>query len=94
MAYRAAARDGNVDRVALVAPSLKMTKVDATRYSGPVLIVAAGRDQFSSPEETSELAEQLHATLSVIPEADHDFIRFRREVARLVIPFVAPELSS
>jgi alpha/beta superfamily hydrolase len=56
-------------------------------------IVAAGRDPFSSPEETSELAGRLHATLSVVPEAEHDFIRFRREVARLVVPFVAPELS-
>ena len=94
VAYRAAARDGNVDRIALIAPSLRMTKLDAARYSGPVLIVAAGRDQFSPPEETSELAERLHATLSFIPEADHYFIRFRREVVRLVIPFVVPELPS
>jgi pimeloyl-ACP methyl ester carboxylesterase len=54
----------------------------------------AEEHEFSSPEEeTSELAGRLHATLSVVPEAEHDFIRFRREVARLVVPFVAPELS-
>jgi hypothetical protein len=71
-----------------------MTRVDAGPFSELVQIVAAGRDPFSTPEETSEPAGRLHATLSVIAEADHDFIRFRREVSRLVVSFAAPELSS
>jgi hypothetical protein len=93
VAYRAAAADGGVDRITLIAPSLRMTRIDSAPFAGPVQMIAAGRDQFATPEETNELAERLHAELSVLPEAEHYFIRFRREVARLVIPFAAPELS-
>jgi alpha/beta superfamily hydrolase len=94
VAYRAAAADGGVERLSLVAPSMRMTKIELAPFRGLVQIVAPGRDQFSSPEETKALAEQFGAALSVIPDADHYFIRFRREVARLVVPFVAPEPSS
>jgi alpha/beta superfamily hydrolase len=94
VAFRAAASDRGVERLSLIAPSMRMTKIDTTPFSGPVQIVAAGRDQFSSPEETKALAEQFGAALTVIPDADHYIIRFRREVARLVVPFVAPETSS
>jgi alpha/beta superfamily hydrolase len=93
VAYRAAAADGGVDRISLIAPSPRMTKVDTGPFEGSVQIVAAGRDQFATPDETSELAERFHAQLSVLPDADHYFIRFRREVARLVVPFAAPELA-
>jgi alpha/beta superfamily hydrolase len=94
VAYRAAVNEEDIDRISLVAPSPRMTKIDLGTYEGPVQIVAAGRDQFCSPEETEALAKRLRAVLSVVPEAEHYFIRFRREVARLVVPFVAPELSS
>ena len=59
----------------------------------PVQVVAAGRDEFCTREETEAMARELRATVNVIDGADHQLIRFRREVAGLVVPFVAPELS-
>jgi alpha/beta superfamily hydrolase len=93
VAYRAAVADSGVERVSLIAPSMRMTNIDDARFQGPVQIIAPGRDQFSTPEETRQLAERFGAELSVVPEAEHYFIRFRREVARLVVPFVAPEFA-
>jgi pimeloyl-ACP methyl ester carboxylesterase len=70
-----------------------MLKEGLGEFIGPVQIVAAENDELCTPEETEELTRQLGATLQVIPGAGHQFIRNRREVANLVVPFVAPELS-
>jgi alpha/beta superfamily hydrolase len=91
--YRAAVKDGGVDNVALVAPSPRMMHGDLGEFAGPTQIVAAGRDQFCTPEETAELARRLGASVRPIDGADHYFVRFRREVASLVVSFIANELS-
>ncbi len=91
-AYQAAVLEGGVDRVTLVTPSPRLLKEDVGEFMGPVQVVAAGDDQFCTPEETQELTRRLGATLQIIPGADHQFIRFRREVANLVVPFACPEL--
>jgi alpha/beta superfamily hydrolase len=43
-------------------------------------------------DETNELAKKLGAPVHMLPEADHFFIRHRREVAGVVLRFFAPEL--
>jgi uncharacterized protein len=92
VAYRAAVLEGGVDRVSLVTPSPRMLKEGLGEFIGPVQIVAAGNDELCTPDETQELTRQLGATLQIVPGADHQFIRFRRELAGLVVPFIAPEL--
>jgi alpha/beta superfamily hydrolase len=91
-AYHAAS-DGGVERVSLVTPSPRLLREGLGEFTGPVQVVAAGRDEFCTPEETETMASELRAAVHVIDGADHQFIRFRREVAELVVPFVAPELS-
>jgi alpha/beta superfamily hydrolase len=91
-AYHAATA-GGVERVSLVTPSPRLLKEGLGEFKGPVQVVAAGRDEFCTREETEAMARELRATVNVIDGADHQLIRFRREVAGLVVPFVAPELS-
>jgi alpha/beta superfamily hydrolase len=92
--YSAAVKDGGVDNIALVAPSPRLMHGTLGEFVGPIEIVAASQDQFCSLEETHELARRLGAAVKVIEGADHYFIRFRREVASLVVSFICPELSS
>jgi len=92
--YAAAVKDGGIDNIALVAPSPRLMHGMLGEFAGPIQIVAASQDQFCSPEETAELAQRLGAAVKVIEGADHYFIRFRREVASLVVSFICPELSS
>jgi alpha/beta superfamily hydrolase len=92
--YRAAVADGGIDKVSLVAPSVRMMNGDHLgEFKNPVEIVAASRDQFCTPEETNDIAQRLGAQVRVVEGADHYFIRFRREVAGLVVSFIFPELS-
>jgi alpha/beta superfamily hydrolase len=93
--YSAAVKDGGIDNIALVAPSPRMMHGSPLgEFAGPIQIVAASRDQFCDPEETTELARRLGASVKTIEGADHYFVRFRREVASLVVSFICPELSS
>ena len=91
VAYRAATRDGKVDRVCLVAPTLRMMREQMGEFPGPVQVVAASNDEFSTPEETAELAQKLGAPVHMVEGADHFFVRFRREVAGHIVRFIAPE---
>ena len=93
--YGAAVKDGGIDNIALVAPSPRMMHgTPLGEFAGPIQIVAASRDQFCDPEQTTELAQRLGASVKTIEGADHYFVRFRREVASLVASFISPELSS
>ncbi|HMI86176.1 MAG TPA: alpha/beta fold hydrolase [Polyangiaceae bacterium] len=94
VAYRAAIRDGNIDRICLVAPTLRMMRDQIGEYSGPVQIIAASNDEFASVEETTELAQKLGAPVHLIDGADHFFVRYRREVASVVLRFLAPEITA
>jgi alpha/beta superfamily hydrolase len=92
--YRAAVEDGHIDNIALVAPSPRLMHGPLGEFAGPIQIVAASQDQFCDPHETTELAQRLGAAVKVVEGADHYFVRFRREVASLVVSFIGPELSS
>ena len=93
VAYRAAVRDGGVDRVCLVAPTLRMMREPIGDYGRPVQIVAAANDEFASTEETAELGRRLGAPVHIVAGADHYFVRYRREVASIVLHFLVPELA-
>ncbi|HKQ69673.1 MAG TPA: hypothetical protein VJT73_10060 [Polyangiaceae bacterium] len=90
--YAAAVNEGGVDRVSLVTPSPRVMRIELGEYRGLVQVVAAGKDELCTPEETEQLAKRLGAEVASIPEADHQFKRFRRDVAGLVVPFAAPEI--
>jgi alpha/beta superfamily hydrolase len=92
VSYRAAVRDGRIEKVCLVAPTLRMMRDQIGEYPGPVQIVAAGNDEFATIEETNELATKVGAPVHMLPDADHFFVRHRREVAGVVLRFFAPEL--
>src|SRR5258706_10819811 len=91
--YRAAVMDGGIDNISLVTPSPRVMQSSLGEFTGPVQIVAASRDQYCAPEETTDLAQRLGASVRVIEGADHYFVRFRRELAGFVVSFIAPELS-
>jgi alpha/beta superfamily hydrolase len=91
--YRAAVADRGIENIALVAPSPRVMHGPLGEFAGPVQLVAAGRDQYCAPEETTDLVQRLGASVRVIEGADHYFVRFRREVATLVTSFLCPELS-
>jgi uncharacterized protein len=93
VAYRAAVRDGKIDRVCLVAPTLRMMRDQIGEYAGPVQIIAASNDEFATVEESAELGRKLGAPVHVIDGADHFFVRYRREVAGLVLRSLAPEVT-
>lgn len=93
VAYSASVLDRGVERISLLTPSPRLLKEGVGEFMGPVQVVAAGNDELCTPEETQELTRRLGAKLDVVPGADHQFIRFRREVAGLVVPFVALELA-
>jgi alpha/beta superfamily hydrolase len=93
VAYRAAIHDGRIDRVCLVAPTLRMMRDQMGEYTGPVQIIAASNDEFATVEETKELGQKLGAPIHMIEGADHFFIRFRREVSGVVLRFLTPEIA-
>jgi uncharacterized protein len=104
---RAAADEGTVERVALVAPAVRaftFVRADAARYSaqegdgggakgGRIAIYVGDRDEFCDADEARELAKELGASLQVFPGADHAFLSSRRKLADAVFPFLVPELA-
>jgi alpha/beta superfamily hydrolase len=91
--YRAAVIDGGIENITLVTPSPRVMHGSLGDFAGPIQIVAASRDQYCAPEETTDLAQRLGASVRVIEGADHYFVRYRRELAGFVVSFIAPELS-
>ena len=93
---RAAGADGDVERVALVAPSTRFFEFgtdDAVAFAGPIAIVIGDEDEFCDPSEAKALAEKLHARLQILQGFDHHFLKSRRQMAEVVAAFVAPEAS-
>jgi alpha/beta superfamily hydrolase len=94
---RAAAIEGGVERVVLVAPAVRIfdfVREDAQEFQGRMAIFAAGDDEFCDVEEAQQLASELGASLHVFEGADHYFMKGRRKLAEAVAPSVAPELAS
>ena len=90
----AAKAEGSVDRVALIAPAVrifKFVKTDAADFQGRLSIFVGDQDDFCDVSEAEELAQSLGASLQVFPGADHFFLKSRRKLAEAVVPVIAPE---
>ena len=93
---RAAAIERGIERVALVAPAVRIfdfVKEDATGSGAEIAIFIGDRDEFCDLDEARELANVIGAPLEIFPESDHYFIRSRRKLAEKVAPFLAPEIE-
>lgn len=90
---RAAAEDGGVERVALIAPSVRFFEFDpklAVPFDGRIAIFIGDRDEYCDVEEARGLAQTLGADLTVLEGFDHHFLKSRRTMAETVAPFIAP----
>lgn len=93
---RAAAMERGVERVALVAPAVRIfdfVKEDAASLGGKIAIYVGDADEFCDVDEARALGETIGASVEVFEKSDHYFLRSRRKVAERVVPFVAPETS-
>jgi uncharacterized protein len=95
--FRAAARDARVDRVLLLAPSVRFfgyedsAGVGRGTFSGKKTIFIGDRDEYCDVDEARSLADDLGADLRVFEGFDHHFLKGRRAVAEAALPVVAPE---
>ena len=88
---RAASLEGTVERVALIAPAVRLfqfVKEDAATFQGRLAVYVGDQDEFCDVSEAEELAAALGASLHVFPENAHYFLRGRRKLADAVMPFL------
>jgi alpha/beta superfamily hydrolase len=91
---RAAAMERGVERVALVAPAVRMfdfVKEDASSLGGKIAVYVGDADEFCDVDEARALGETIGASVQIFEGSDHFFLRARRKLAEAVVPFVAPE---
>jgi hypothetical protein len=94
---RAAAADGGVERVLLIAPSTRFFEMafdswdDALRFVGPTTIFLGDEDEFCDVDEGRALAAKLGAELRVFEGYEHYFKKSRRAMAEAALPVIAPE---
>ena len=91
---RAAVLEGDVERVTLVAPAVRVfhfVKEDGAAFQGRLSIFVGDDDEFCDVAEAEELARDLGAKLTVFAGADHYFLKSRRKLAEAVVPVAAPE---
>lgn len=92
---RAASLEGGVERVALVAPAVRIfqfVKEDGIAFQGRLSIFLGDQDEFCDVAEAEELSKSLGASLKIFPGADHYFMKSRRKMAEEIVPVLAPEL--
>ncbi len=100
----AAARDGNVDRLLLLAPSTRFFALGNVAARGPspelrpaasrIAIFLGDRDEFCDVDEGRALAAEIGADFRVFEGYDHHFLKSRRAVAEAALPIIAPENES
>lgn len=90
---RAAAADGGVERVLLIAPSTRFFEDwdEGLRFGGQTTIFLGDRDEFCDLEEGRALAARLEADLRVFEGYEHYFKKSRRAMAETALPIIAPE---
>ena len=90
-----AAGPGAVERVLLVAPSVRFFGFGepALVYAGPKTIFLGDRDEFCDVEEGRALAARLGAELRIFEGFDHHFMKSRRTMAEAAVRVVAPEVE-
>jgi alpha/beta superfamily hydrolase len=92
----AAERSASVDRVLLIAPSVRFGSRDAPLRSARLhkTIFIGDRDEFCDVDEARALADDLGADLRVFAGFDHHFLKSRRALAEASLPVIAPEVVS
>jgi hypothetical protein len=92
----AAARSASVDRVLLIAPSVRFGSGNGSIRSLRLhkTIFIGDRDEFCDVDEARALADELGADLRVFAGFDHHFLKSRRAVAEASLPIIAPEVVS
>jgi alpha/beta superfamily hydrolase len=90
---RAAGLEGHVERVLLVAPSVRFFEFreDAFRFTGGKTIFLGDQDEFCDVEEGRALAARLGAEFRVFEGFDHHFMKSRRAMAEAALAVLAPE---
>ncbi len=90
---RAAAADGGVERVLLIAPSTRFFGEwnGGPRFTGRTAIFLGDEDEFCDVDEGRALAARLGAELRVFEGFEHYFKKSRRAMAEAALPFIAPE---
>ena len=95
MALLAAQRDARVDRVLLIAPSVRLFGLGDVH--GPVAPHAAvfigDKDELFDVDSARVLARDLGADFRVFEGFDHHFLKSRRALAEAAVPVLAPEVS-
>ena len=101
---QATLRDGAVDRLLLIAPSVRFSKRASAGTAGadalplrPVpdtTVFIGDRDELCDVDEARELADELGAHLRVFEGFDHHFLKSRRAMAEAALPVIAPEVVS
>jgi alpha/beta superfamily hydrolase len=95
---QATLRDGAVDRLLLIAPSVRFSK--EVRGAGSVrpvprsTVFIGDRDELCDVDEARELADELGADLRVFEGFDHHFLKSRRAMAEAALPVIVPEVVS
>jgi len=93
---RAAAQEGeSVDRVLLVAPSVRFFELrdEELRFGGQKTIFVGTEDEFVDVDEARDFAGRISAELRVFDGFDHHFLRSRRALAEAALPVIAPECT-
>jgi alpha/beta superfamily hydrolase len=90
---RAAALDGHVERVLLVAPSVRFFEFreDAFRFAGKKTVFLGDQDEYSDVEEGRALAARLGADFRLFEGFDHHFMKSRRAMAEAAEAVLVPE---
>jgi alpha/beta superfamily hydrolase len=90
---RAAAADGGVERVLLIAPSTRFFEKwdEGPRFVGPTTIFLGDQDEFCDLDEGRALATRLGAELRVFEGFEHYFKKSRRVMAEAALTVIAPE---
>jgi len=83
-AVRVAVREPRIRRLLLIAPPLPILDRELlASFAGSVLVVAAGSDNFSPPNELREIVEALpRGSFHLAPDADHFFMTGLAEIPR------------
>lgn len=91
---RAAALDGHVERVLLVAPSVRFFEFreDAFRFTGKKVVFLGDQDEYSDVEEGRALAARLEADFRLFEGFDHHFMKSRRAMGEAAVGVLAPEV--
>jgi uncharacterized protein len=94
VALQTARRDRGVERVLLVAPSVRFRSGGKGLAPVPSTIFIGDQDEYCDVDEARSLADELGADLRVFEGFDHHFLKSRRAMARAALPVIAPEVGS